>query len=143
MKNLLFLLIILTTSCGLSESQLSKKMPLRQLVKTDENNTYKSGGFFLISGTYSEYSRKESFVKVFAKVEGGYRFIKMPMHLIKVFIDNKIKTPYIQIKYRYSIPENRNRIKDDDDILKHGYIEMYHIYCPEIYLPEKLIPIEL
>ncbi len=142
MKNLLLIAIIgltLTVSCVNKEHKEnveSEKIELRQLLKTNEYKTTKSGSFFLIAADYHSRETREVSIEVFGKVGEGYRYIKMPLEKVRIIIDSSVSDPYIIIKPRryYSL----------DEVLNEGYgAEYYKIFCREEYLPEKLLPIEL
>ena len=115
----------------------SSNLELRQLVKTTEINKSSSGHFFLIAGSYNSKETVNTTVKVFAKVEGRYRIIEMPISMIRIVIDNNLKKPYIQVEYWH------HQLVNDEEVLNSVSKNYYVIYCPEQYLPEKLLPIEL
>jgi|688.fasta_scaffold1427347_2 hypothetical protein len=142
MKKIIILSLFILTiiSCEIVEYKdlKSSKLELRQLVKTTETTKSSQGYFFLIAGSYNSKETIKTTVKVFAKVEGRYRIIEMPINKIRIVIDNTLKKPYIQVEY------NDNKVENDEWILEcYHNINYYVVYCPEQYLPEKLLPIEL
>ena len=141
MKKIIFLLvsIALFSSCNLIVERKSNKFELRQLDSSVSDSKSSNAWFFIAAGSYSENTSNESVVKVFAKVDGMYRLIKFPLEMARINIDNSISSPNIQLVYR-------NEIEISDERLLNGYnylVDYYIINCPEIYLPEKLIPIEI
>ena len=75
------------------KSFISSKFELRQLVKETENKKESSGVFFLIGGSFHSEESNETKVKCFAKVDGSFRIIEMPIEDIRIRIDNKLKKP--------------------------------------------------
>ena len=141
MKKIIFLLvsIALFSSCNLIVERKSYKFELRQLDSSVNDSKSSNAWFFIAAGSYSENTSNESVVKVFAKVDGMYRLIKFPLEMARINIDNSISGPNIQLVYR-------NEIEISDERLLNGcnyLVDYYIINCPEIYLPEKLIPIEI
>lgn len=132
--------LVFFTSCEtMSNKKLkSSNLELRQLVQETETTKYSSASFFLIAGGYSQSEYKETKVKVFAKVDGRYRLIEMPIEYIRINIDNKLSKPNIVIEYEYT-----SNFTDDEIVSKEFFEKVYVINCPEQYLPEKLLPIGL
>jgi hypothetical protein len=72
------------------------------------------------------------------EVNGEYRFMQFNFELVRIRIDNKVKTPYIVLNYVYSEPQSI------DELLDYSYhMKSVTIVCPEQYLPERLLPIQL
>ncbi len=144
MKKVLLLLIIITlSSCSEKDNgyrkRKSSKLELRQLIKETETTKQSNGWFFAIGGGYSNSEYKETVVKVFAKVEGRYRLIEMPISSVRINIDDSLKKPNIEIEYE------DDKI-GDEELLSDRYsykTKVYIINCSEQYLPEKLLPINL
>lgn len=112
-------------------------LELRQLVNKTEVNKQTYGAFFLIGGSISSTESTEVYVKVFAKVDGYFRVVSIPINKLRVNIDNTLEKPNLIIEY-YSTK------KSDSWVLADEYRqEVFIINCPEKYLPEKLLPIEL
>jgi hypothetical protein len=138
-----FIFILLTLSLLSCEEPIksfkSKPIKLRQLVTNTEKHSYESGSFFLIGGSYHKSDYEETSVKVFGRVDGYYRLIEMDINDIRINIDNSINKPNIVIQYYSEIKVS------DSYLLSHKcyYDPIYLINCPEKYLPEKLLPIEL
>ncbi len=62
----------------------------------------------------------------------------MPIEDIRVNINDSIKKPSIEVLYI-----NNEKLRDEE-LLNVGWIsKIYIINCPEQYLPEKLLPINL
>lgn len=141
MKQIIFILLTLSLfGCDNSiKTFKSKPIKLRQLVTKTEKHNYESGSFFLIGGNYHKSDYEETNVKAFGRVDGYYRLIEMDINDIRINIDNSINEPNIVIKY-YS-----GKKVSDSYLLsrKYYYDPIYLINCPEKYLPEKLLPIEL
>lgn len=143
-KLLLYGLIILSLySCKKeskfnSEKQKSSKLELRQLIQETETKKQTYGSYFLIGGSFHQNEEKVTTVKVFALVDSRYRLIEMPIDEIRISIDNKISTPNITIEY-----ESPHTYTDEELVSNDWEYKVYVINCPEQYLPEKLLPIEL
>lgn len=114
------------------------KINLRQLVNKDVTETHTSGVFFLVAGSMSSSTDSRTVVKVMGEVNGEYRFMEFNFETVRIKIDNSVKTPYIVLNYR---DESELTI---DYLLEYKYnIDSVTIVCPEQYLPEKLLPIQL
>jgi len=139
-KSIILLLMTTLTQCGIDDNKefRTKKFRLRQLIKETESKDISTTSFFLVGASHSEYNENVTTVKVFAKVGYTYRFIEMPIEDIRIRLDNNIKVPYIRIAYRNEHVLGNEWLLNDDWISKR-----YIITCPEKYLPEKLLPIEL
>jgi hypothetical protein len=141
MKKLILLLvaIVLLTSCGQPYTDRhTKKIPLRQLVKSETKETYSSASFFLIAGSASSGTYTTTDVKAMGAVDGEYRYLQMDFQKIRIKLDNKVKIPYVIINY------HDKKAEDINYLLKYEYnIDSYTIVCPEQYLPEHLLPIQL
>jgi hypothetical protein len=137
---LLILLIGILTSCQETNGTASTtKMELRQLVSKEITTKNSSGSFFLITGGYSSNERQQDIIKMFVKVDNNYyKLLKLNLEDVNVVIDNKISKPYL------IVTEESNYKESDARILRYiGYGDMIYLYCPEKYLPEKLLNIEL
>lgn len=149
MKNLLIIVLLaLLTSCGkeIDYTFTSDKMELRQLKQSTETTASSSGWYFLVAASYKSEEHVEQVVKVFAKVDGRYRYIEMPLEQIRIVINNDITIPYIEAEktvYDLYIP-NIERIKEryTTEKLLNSY-PIFIITCPEQYLPQNLIPLGL
>jgi hypothetical protein len=142
MKKLILLLItvLLLTSCQFVPytDRHTKKIPLRQLVKSETKETYSSASFFLIAGSASSGTYTTTDVKAMGAVDGEYRYLQMDFQKVRIKLDNTVKIPYVIINYRDDHDEDIN------NLLKYEYnIDSYTIVCPEHYLPEHLLPIQL
>lgn len=116
----------------------SDKIYLRQLVNRDVMETHTSGSFFLVAGSMSSESESATVVKLMGEVNGEYRFIQFNFEKVRIKIDNKVTTPYIVLNYRETYEV------DTDYLLKYpGYLDSVTIVCPEQYLPERLLPIQI
>lgn len=137
----LFLLLTVSSCVGTETPSfyLSEEIPLRQLVKTDKVNKSENGYFFLITGEYSSKEEQAVVVRVFAKVEGMYRYLELPMENIRININEKYKTPTIQFKseFNYTLDQTLFWIEEKN------YSGEIIINCSEEYLPEKLLPIKI
>lgn len=142
MKKLILLFAItalLLTSCGERYTDRhTTKIPLRQLVKSETKETYSSASFFLIAGSASSGTYTTTDVKAMGAVDGEYRYLQMDFQKVRIKLDNTVKIPYVIINYRDDHAEDINYL------LKYEYnIDSYTIVCPEHYLPEHLLPIQL
>jgi hypothetical protein len=128
-------------SCNVPEPKHYKteNIQLRQLVKTDEVTKESHASYFLISGSYSSREEVNTTIKLIGKVNGLYRLIEFDFNDARIKIDNSLTKPHLYIKY--SSYDKRNT----STLLNHRRydISSYVIVCPEKYLPEKLLPINL
>ena len=116
----------------------SEKIYLRQLVNRDVTETHMSGSFFLIAGSMSSDSETNTVVKLMGEVNGEYRFMQFDFTKVRIKIDDKVTTPYIVLNYNY-----REKVETDYLLKYVGNIDSITIVCPEQYLPEKLLPIQI
>ena len=72
------------------------------------------------------------------EVNGEYRFMQFDFEKVRIKIDNKVTTPYIVLNYRETYEVDMSYLLDYP-----GYIDSITIVCPEQYLPERLLPIQL
>lgn len=133
---------VLFTSCKLtpeeqSMERKSSNFELRQLVQKDVTSTRTSAMYFMVVGSYSSSTTSTEYIKVFAKVNGDYRMLSMPLSNVRIRINNKLEKPILTITYNSSLLTDEE-ICDTDWVAK-----KYIISCPEIYLPEKLLPMNL
>ena len=136
------ILLLIVSSCTGTETPsyyLSEEIPLRQLVKTEKVSKSENGYFFLITGGYSSKEEQAVVIRVFAKVEGMYRYLELPMENIRINIKEKYKTPTIQFKNEldYTLDQTLFWIEEKN------YSGEIIINCSEEYLPEKLLPIKI
>jgi len=141
---LMFSIAIGMMSCG-TINQESSPMKLRQLANVTETEKSSGGTFVLFFATYHSQEKNTDVIKVFAEVDGLYQFIEIPMALVKVKIDNSVATPYIQIRYSCSgsSPVQYSNTQLFDRISIGITLTDYVITCPEQYLPERLLPIDV
>lgn len=141
MKKLLLLFaLLLMVGCNRTEykNYHSDKIYLRQLVNRDVTETHTSGAFFLVAGSMSSESETSTVVKLMGDVNGEYRFMQFDFEKVRIKIDNKVTTPYIVLNYKETYEV------DMEYLLKYPYyIDSITIVCPEQYLPEKLLPIQI
>ena len=141
MKRTLWLLAaLLMVGCDrpVYKNYHSDRIYLRQLVNKDITETHTSGSFFLIAGSINSKSETSTVVKLMGEVNGEYRFMQFDFEEVRIKIDNKVTTPYIVLKYSESYEV------EIDYLLEYpGYLDNITIVCPEQYLPERLLPIQL
>jgi hypothetical protein len=141
MKKLLLLFaVLLMIGCERVEykNYHTDKIFLRQLVNRDVTETHTSGSFFLIAGSVSSESETSTVVKLMGEVNGEYRFMQFDFEKVRIKIDNKVTTPYIVLNYRDTSEMSM------DYLLEYGYyVKSVTIVCPEQYLPERLLPIQI
>lgn len=138
-KILLFLFIgILFISCDDTQLFNTDKFELRQLLNKEQVSQNTHGAYFLIVGEYSSETEYNDIVKVCAKVNNQYRFLQFNIKKVRIEIDNNLTKPQIQYFYKDWGQLSNERIFEYER--NQDYIV---IYCPEQYLPEKLLPIEL
>lgn len=140
MKKLLGLLVgLFLIGCGPgSIDRHTDKIQLRQLVNKELTETHTSGAFFLVAGSVNSDSETKTVVKLMGEVNGEYRFMQFDFEKVRIKIDNSIKTPYVILNYR------DNHDISIDSLLEYSWaLKSVTIVCPEQYLPEKLLPIQL
>jgi hypothetical protein len=141
MKKLLLLLVgLFLIGCNMSVYKVyhTDKIYLRQLVNRDITETHTSAAFFLVAGSVSSESETSTVVKVMGDVNGEYRFMQFDFEKVRIKIDNKVTTPYIVLNYV------DDEVKSVDYLLEYNYnVKSVTIVCPEQYLPEKLLPIQI
>jgi len=140
MKKLLGLFVVLfMIGCQPHPKELhSEKIYLRQLVNREITETHTSGMFFLVAGSMSSDTETSTVVKLMGKVRDEYRFMQFDFEKVRIKIDNKVTTPYIVLNYI------DREVIETDKLLKYtGYLDSVTIVCPEQYLPERLLPIQL
>jgi len=141
MKKLLLLFVaLLMVGCNVPvyKKYHTDKIYLRQLVNRDITETHTSAAFFLVAGSMSSESETSTVVKVMGEVNGEYRFMQFDFEKVRIKIDNKVTTPYIVLNYV------DDEVKSIDYLLEYGYyVKSVTIVCPEQYLPEKLLPIQI
>jgi hypothetical protein len=116
----------------------TNRIYLRQLVNRDVVETHTSGSFFLVAGSVNSDTQTNTVVKLMGEVDGEYRFIQFDFEKVRIKIDNKVTTPYIVLNYSESYEV------EIDYLLEYtGYLDNITIVCPEQYLPERLLPIQL
>lgn len=114
------------------------KIYLRQLVNRDITETHTSAAFFLVAGSMTSDSETQTVVKVMGDIKGEFRFMQFNFEKVRIKIDNKVTTPYIVLNYV------DDEVKSIDYLLEYDYnVKSVTIVCPEQYLPEKLLPIQL
>jgi hypothetical protein len=140
MKKLLLLFsILLMVGCRVEyKNYHTDKIYLRQLVNRDVTETHTSGAFFLIAGSVSSESETSTVVKLMGKVKDEYRFMQFDFEKVRIKIDNKVTTPYIMLNYR-----DTSEMSVDYLLQYPYYIGSVTIVCPEQYLPERLLPIQI
>jgi hypothetical protein len=116
----------------------SERIYLRQLVNRDVTETHTSGSFFLIAASINSESQTNTVVKLMGEVNGEYRFMQFDFTKVRIKIDNKVTTPYIVLNYN-----RREKVETDFLLEYYGYINSITIVCPEQYLPERLLPIQI
>lgn len=140
MKKLLLLFLLFLVGCNVPvyKTYHTDKIYLRQLVNRDITETHTSAAFFLVAGSMSSESETSTVVKVMGDVNGEYRFMQFDFEKVRIKIDNKVTTPYIVLNYV------DDEVKSIDYLLEYGYyVKSVTIVCPEQYLPEKLLPIQI
>jgi hypothetical protein len=137
---LLIFLLGIFVSCHETNGIVSTtKMELRQLVSKEVITKNSSGFFFVIMGGYSSSEQRQDVIKMFVKVDNSYyKLLKLNLEDVNVIIDNKISKPYL------IVVKSSNWKETDEEILQYiGYAHKIYLHCPEKYLPEKLLSIEL
>ena len=148
MKNLFVILlsVVFLFSCSFPEGRYEKtsNLELRQLVNLSETESSSVGSSSLFFATYYSHEEDMDYVKVFAKVDGTYRFLKFPLEKIRIKLDSTVMKPYIVVHYHYSNSEDKKY--SDGSVVSDNYdvwIDNYTVVCHEKYLPEKLLPIDV
>lgn len=143
MKNLLFIVSMVfgLFSCNVPEKKHYKteNIQLRQLVKTDEVTKESYTSYFLIVGSHSSREEVNTKIKLIGEINGLYRLIEFHFIDVRFKINNNLTKPHLYINYRSYDKFSTGKLLD----YKSYYITSYVIVCPEKYLPEKLLPINL
>lgn len=146
----LILLSVMLSNCEHVPSKVyeTNSFQLRQLVNKETVSTKSESSFFLISGSYISETQREETLKVFAKVGDSYRFIEISLEDIRIVINDDLNKPEIQFVYEGYGVHGDKRSSDNTAIEDYrnkysSHVKAVTIYCPEKYLPEKLLPIEL
>jgi hypothetical protein len=141
MKKLLLLFaVLLMVGCQPKKYKEyhSDRIYLRQLVNKDVTETHTYGSFFLVAGSMSSESETSTVVKLMGEVNGEYRFMQFDFEKVRIKIDNKVTTPYIMLNYRETYEVDMSYL-----LMYPSYLESVTIVCPEQYLPERLLPIQI
>jgi len=136
-------------SCADNFNGTTSPLKLRQLSNTSETEKSADGSAFLFFASYHSKEQNVDYVKVFAEVDGEYRFLEIPMEDIRIKIDSTVKVPYVQIEYTYDAINKQQfsstlvceAIKPRNMYARVNIVK-YIIICPEQYLPERLLPID-
>jgi hypothetical protein len=143
----LLIFCIFFTSCDdiKDVQRKSSKFELRQLIKETETTKSSYGSYFLVAAQWGSSETNKTTIKCFAKVEGRYRMLDIPIEDIRVCIDDSLKIPYVQVEYNsmsnYPYYDGELLLNNGYDVHAHDFV--YVIYCPQVYLPENLVPIKL
>lgn len=142
MKKIIYLIFFIgiLTSCKETTGRVSTtKMELRQLISKEVATKNSNGFYFVVIGSYSSSESKYELIKMFVKVDNTYyKLLKLNLEEVNIVIDNKISKPYL------ILTTESFSYKTDKEILKYiGYGDEIYLHCPEKYLPEKLLNIEL
>lgn len=144
MKKILLVIssIILFTSCENEEKNFrSGNFELRQLTSEQKTVNSQSASYFLVFAEYKQRSEDIFKVKVFAKINGTYRFLDIPIEKIRVRLNSDtLSKPYLVINYNSVAQMDIDYLLGLSDCC---YDISYEINCSENYLPEKLLPISL
>ena len=142
MKKLLLLILLFFISCEQRPliEQTTTNMELRQLINKEEKIKSSQGSYFVIMAVYSSSEKTEDVIKMFVKVDSSYyKMLKLNLEQVNIVIDNKINKPYLKI-----IDNNiHNRKLKDFEIIRYTDNDEIYLYCPEKYLPEKILEINL
>ncbi len=144
--NILYIVSILAmlNSCDKSEFfQKTSKFELRQMVQTETVEKMTKGSYFLIYASYESSEKKENYVKVMAKVEGRYKIISIPLGKLRIVINDSLRVPNLQLEYFMGTPLSDEEITNEMTAYINSRDIVYVISCPEKYLPEKILPVEL
>lgn len=146
MKKYLILLLItvLFSSCYKETYYESNNLPLRQLVNGKDTNTYSKGWFFIAAGRYSSGTETNEYIKMYALVDGTYKYLEYDIKKVRISLNNSVKTPYIKIYGSYSAScTSCYKHTDEWKTSNKWGLDKVVLYTPEEYLPEYLIPIKL
>lgn len=140
----LMFLVTLFISCKQQNREIfSNTFEIRQLIKEDKVEDKSSGSYFLIADSYSNSTSRETVVKMFVKADGMYRLIEIPLEDVRVNIDDSLSHPNLEVKYKKYESLKDNEVLDLLRGCNSCYCIKIIINCPEKYLPERLLPVEL
>lgn len=126
---------------AVEDTHFTEPLILRQMVNTSKTHSSIRGGYFMFMGGINGGSYEVNKVKVFAKVEDYYKFLNVPLEDLNIKLDNSITTPYIQISYYGT--KTRYTLQELTSNSRWIYQKKWYLICPEIYLPEKLLEINI
>jgi len=139
MNKITTILLIFVLSIGCGDITSTTKMELRQLISKEVHTKNSDAYYFLIAGSYHYGEKNKEIVKMFVKVDNKYyKLLKLNLEDVNIVIDNKIDKPYLTILYTSNWKQ-----KDSEIISSIGTYTTIYLHCPERYLPEKLLNIEL
>jgi hypothetical protein len=157
MKNAFILIsFILITSCSKKIEQKERtyeNFPIKQLVKTEFQNTKSDGGFFLITGGHSSSTVESIYIKMMVETSPNiFTLLCLDLknnldHVFYIEINNDVSLPYLKIDTTDRDSRNKGRLSKENLIigLNEGKFFRMKLYlvCPEKYLPEQLLPLTL
>jgi len=140
MNKIITILLLSILSIGCGDITSTTKMELRQLVSKEVRTKNSDAYYFLIAGSYHSGEKSKEIIKMFVKVDNKYyKLLKLNLEDVNIVIDNKINKPYLIILFTGSWKQQ----KDSEIISSIGTSITIYLHCPERYLPEKLLNIEL
>lgn len=132
-------IVFLFSSCHEDKRFQTDNLELRQLVKTTDTTKSEHGAFFLLAGGYSSSENVNNKIKMYALVNGSYKYLEYDVSDVRIKIDNTVKTPYLVISYR-----NDKKVSDERITGRpHWYSGRIVLVTNEYYLPEQLLPITI
>jgi len=137
---LLFLVFGFVNCRKIEPSQRSRILELRQLSKKEVKSKSMQGGLFFGVGGFSSSEKQELYINTIVKTESGFQYFKIPLSKIRINIDNKLEKPFLEMIVDFHAIDDSS----EENIYKGDWrYEKVIIHCPEKYLPERLLPIEL
>lgn len=98
------------------------------------------GGLFFGIGGFSSSENQELYVHTMVQAESGFQYFKIPLSKIRINIDNKLEKPFLEM----IVDEDATHYTSEEIINKSAWrYEKVVVHCPEKYLPERLLPLEL
>ena len=143
MTMIVSIILLLFVSCSKTSTKETSSLELRQFVASEEKTQTSSASFFLFCGNFTSVEKNAAYLKVFAKVNGEYRFLTSPLEDVRIHFNDSLQKPLLKIKCTTNFYEI-DKFSDEElcDFVGADK-KLFIITCPSSLLPERLLPIAL